>query len=59
MRSLGPLRTKIGAKREQHENADRRSLLDNDVEQLERRRIDPVQILDEDKHGLVSGQGDQ
>jgi hypothetical protein len=55
MRPRRPVRAKLRARRIQEQQPRRRSLLYEQLKQLKRRRVGPVQIFDCDHYRLHSG----
>jgi hypothetical protein len=53
VRAPGPGRAEVGPKGEQRQDAGGGALIDQEAEQLQRGRIDPVQIFHDQEHGLL------
>ena len=55
VRATGPGRAEVGPKRHQRQDAGGGALIDQEGEQLQRGRIDPVEIFYDEEYGLLSG----
>ena len=54
--AAGPGRIELGPKRDQHQDGQTLDVLDHDIEQLERGRVDPVHVLVDREHRLTGRQ---
>ncbi len=59
MRTPCPGRIKVGPTGEQRQDARGRTLIDEEAEEFQRGRINPVQVFHDKEHGLLDGDAEQ
>ena len=59
VRAPRPGRAEVGPKGQQRQDAGGGALIDQEAEQLQRGRIDPVQVFHDKEHGLLRGDAQQ
>ena len=59
MGAPGPRRAEVGPKGQQRQDASGGALVDQETEQLQRRRIDPVQVFHDKEDGLLGRDAQQ
>ena len=55
VRTSRPRRAEVGPKGQQHQDAGRGPLIDQEAEELERGGIDPVEVFHDKEHRLLDG----